>query len=402
MVKKTDILFSEYIIDGVSMDTTPADMLKECMPAQYWDEFLKDWQSQDSGRSLEPIIDETSDRIPANFKYDCGKAEEYLKEILQALSGKGTSAISPDHPRSATRLAIAESILDSIWREGHFRLNNLNLTACWEWDPALLGNMAAFYISADAASGYIYDLGVRLVGLEIRQEKDGHDAAFRIDGVQDWLPDSGMADTVEDTEYEPKEKVWLWNTRKCPGLVTAGSSRLIYIPFDTCQHRLGGSALAGILGKGNENGPEIMDPDYFIDCFEVIRELVEDGIVLSGVTVGRGGLMTAVARMLGYGGKSGKTYGIELDISGIEQAYIETDCIRILFAEIPGVIIQVSDDDYDYIDSQLLLQDIAYYPVGVPRHSAGQPYIRLSSSSRTGLSAILAALMDGQSSEGED
>ena len=93
---------------------------------------------------------------------------------------------------------------------------------------------------------------------------------------------------------------------------------------------------------------------------------------------------------------------IDLDISGIEQAYIETDSIRILFAEIPGVIIQISDDDYDYMDAQFLLQDIAYYPIGRPVPTSGQPHIRLSSSSRTGLSAILAALMDGQSSEGED
>ena len=172
-----------------------------------------------------------------------------------------------------------------------------------------------------------------------------------------------------------------------------------------------------MLGNGNENGPEIMDPDYFIDCFEVVRELVEDGIVQSGVTVGKGGLLTAVAGILGYTDTEDRstdslsgiedndrdgTEEIEIDISGIEQAYIETDSVRILFAEIPGVLIQIADTDYDYVDSQLLLQDIAYYPVARPGQLSGKPRIRLSSSSRTGLFSILAALMDGQSSEGED
>ena len=77
---------------------------------------------------------------------------------------------------------------------------------------------------------------------------------------------------------------------------------------------------------------------------------------------------------------------IDLDISGIEQAYIETDAIRILFSEIPGVVIQIRDSDYDYVDAQFLLQDIAYYPIGHPAAS-DSPRIRLSSADRTGLSA---------------
>ena len=58
--------------------------------------------------------------------------------------------------------------------------------------------------------------------------------------------------------------------------------------------------------------------------------------------------------------------GCTIDLKGIETAYMEKDIIRILFAEVPGVIIQIRDSDYDYVDAQLLLQDIAYYPLGHP------------------------------------
>ncbi len=430
MVDKSDILFSEYIIDGTVMDSTPADMLTECMPGPCLEKFMSGWQRPGKDATPEPVIDETADRAPVNFRYDCGKENEYLARMMLSIKSKPLSEISADHPRSGTRLAIATSILECLWKDGHFRLGNLDMEASWQWSMAAVGDMAAFYTSIEAATGYIYDLGVKLTDVEIGRRETGHRAEFRICGVEDWLPfrdldagASGETFTDEDAygATGPAEKVWLWNSRKCPDRAIledrdgAVCSSLIYIPFDTCPHRLGGSLLADVLGNGNENGPEIMDPDYFIDCFEVVRELVEDGVVMSGATVGRGGLMTAVAGLVGYGmpsdgqEESGQ-YGagcpatgeIELDISGIEQAYMEDDSIRILFSEIPGAIIQISDDDYDYVDSQLLLQDIAYYPLGRPARTYGKAHIRLSSSSRTGLSAILAALMDGQSSEGED
>ena len=153
-----------------------------------------------------------------------------------------------------------------------------------------------------------------------------------------------------------------------------------------------------MLGKGNETGPEILDPDYFMDCYEVMRELAEDGVVICGRTVSRGGLARALTLMLGENAR------METDLSGIGKACLEDDPVRILFAETPGAVIQVRDSDFDYVDSQFLLQDIAYYPLGHPV-TAGpglKPGISPLQKGRTGLSSILASLMTGLSSEGED
>ena len=77
----------------------------------------------------------------------------------------------------------------------------------------------------------------------------------------------------------------------------------------------------------------------------------------------------------------------------------ENDKMRILFGEVPGVLIQINSSDYDYVDSQLLLQDIAYYPIGHP--SVSHNGIKIHENAKTGVADILASLLE-QASEGED
>ena len=175
-------------------------------------------------------------------------------------------------------------------------------------------------------------------------------------------------------------------------MVDDPDSWIVYIPFDTCPFRLGGSLLAQIHGYCGGPASPIMDPDYFIDCYEVVRELVEDGIICAGNSIGDGGLATAARRFC-----EGK--GAELNISGIMSSYQEKDSTRILFGEIPGALIQIRDIDYDYFDSQMLLQDIAYYPLGHP--SVNGHGVRFTENTRNGVAEILSSLLN-QTSEGED
>ena len=67
----------------------------------------------------------------------------------------------------------------------------------------------------------------------------------------------------------------------------------------------------------------------------------------------------------------------------------------------PGVLVQIRDSDYDYVDSQLLLQDVAYYPVGQP-DLTGRSGVRISEDRRPDVLSILSALLQEQQSEGED
>ena len=91
--------------------------------------------------------------------------------------------------------------------------------------------------------------------------------------------------------------------------------------------------------------------------------------------------------------------GIRMDLGGLMASYQDNDSTKLLFSEIPGVLIQISDNDYDYLDSQLLLQDVAYYPIGHP--SAESTGISFVKDGKSGVAGILASLLE-QASEGED
>lgn len=375
---KADPVFSEYIIDGTQMDTTPADSLRDCMYGGAWEEFLKRYRKgipETGVRKRAIVIDELIDPAPEKFSYCRDDIPKYIRKVAEASGEK--DSVNLTHPRSSTRIKVAGALLDTLWEKGEFHLEDIKLKALWRWDTKPVGNMSSFYMSTVSAAQYIYDLGVKISDLSVETGEDCHQAVI----------EAQVPDEVSE--------------RLCPEILTDMvdcSSWLIYVPFDTCPHRLGGSSFAEVLGRGNETGPEILDPDYFMDCYEVMRELVEDGVAVCGRTVARGGIAKALTLMLG------DAAALETDLSGIGKAYLEDDPARILFAEIPGVIIQIKDNDYDYVDSQFLLQDIAYYPLGHPvavtdRNQSG---IRLSQTGRTDLSSILASLMNGLSSEGED
>ena len=388
MKENESALYSHYIIDGVRCDTTPADLLAECMD---YDE-----EPYTGAGQFDDIVDETTDPPLSAHVYNHREYRRHISSITgQANADRPFRMLFPDH---FTRLKVAKSLLGRLWSEGHFKLGDLRIWAQWEWNTRPIGNMAAFYESARNASEYIYGLGVTLEDYLFIESDHGSNVKFFA-----WLPETEMTDDLpEEEEREdilfkssPYESThpWISENRKCPStLIQDPASWLIYIPFDTCAFKLGGSLLTQMNDDNGGAAPSIQEPDYFIDCYEVVRELNEDGIIMSGRTCADGGLAVAAAKMCGEG-------GIDIDLSGILASYQESDPAKVLFGEVPGVLIQVSDENYDYVDSQFLLQDIAYYPVGHP--SDGHSGIVLMESAKSGVAGILAALLD-QASEGED
>lgn len=387
MKENESALYSHYIIDGLRFEMTPADLLDECM--EYDEDGVA--ESEYFG-SFEDIIDEAVDLPVTSFTYDTGMNRTYAEETAAA-SGE-ERAFTMLYPEHFTKLQIASALISRLWSEGHFRLGDLRIWAQWEWDTNPVGNMSAFYASTSAASEYIYGIGVKMSDYLFIEGDGGSNAKFFA-----WLPEyeEDDEDISEETLFKssPYEShhPWIGGERKCsPVLADEPESRIIYIPFDTCSYKLGGSLLAQIKGHNGGPGPQIQDPDYFIDCYEVVRELVEDGIIKAGVCCGDGGLATAAEKLCD--GKSA-----DLDISGIMSSYQETDSTKVLFGEIPGVLIQILENDYDYFDSQLLLQDIAYYPLGAP--SIEGKGLRFIERATDGVAGILASLLS-QASEGED
>ena len=376
MKEKSSALYSKYVIDGIQQSLSPAAMLDECLLEPRKEEPAKEW---------EPVADETIDPSPSTYHYDSEQVDSYLKGVLACPERTFPTIFSA----AFTRSRIARTLLDALWLRGRFRLEDLALRAEWKWNTRELGNLAAFYDSAAAAADYIDSLGLGLSRYSFA-EADACSVTFKAG-----ISRGGGEPAVDEEEMEEGAGPRMGRLRAIPGeIVPDKDSWLIYIPFDTSSFRLGGSLLAQTIGTSGNACPELLDADYLIDCYEVVRELVEDGILLSGSTVSDGGMLTALRRMCT------PEAGADISIRDIMNAYNESGMVRILFAEVPGVIIQIRDSDYDYVDAELLLQDVAYYPLGHP--VPGKEQVFLDRDGGNPITAILQSLLAGGASEGED
>ena len=331
MAEKLTALHATYVLDGVQEEYTPAQLL--------------DAVTEPEGRhpltapAEERAVDETLDPVFRGIALEPGCTDAYLEAVL-----------------AAKKLVPAAS--------------------------------AAFYESVRAAADYVDALGLKFSGYRYARTSGASELTLRTRIARD----AAEEDYGFVSEPFRSEHPVLGARRSCPGtLAPDPQSWVIYVPFDTTDFRLGGSLLAQILDVGGGPAPQITDADYFLDCHEVIRELVEDGILLSGATVGEGGLLRTVRQMA-------DGVGLTVDVSDVMRAYQEQDVMRILFAEVPGAVIQIHDADFDYLDAELLLQDVAFFPLGHP--VPGRTDVRVKASAKSGIQTILESLM--QNAEGED
>lgn len=375
MTEKTSPLHSIFVIDGVQQEFTPAQLL---------DAVTEGPSRQAAGSQASRIVaDETLDPVLKPFAAE----EKGIRDYLQQMAGFEKSA-----PLAAsdcyTRCRVASALIDAIWRKGSFRIGDLLLRASWRWNTSPVGAAAAFFASVQAAADYLDALGLQLAGYKYSESSSRSEVSFQ-SSLSDLYEDDG------DLSYNAfhSEHPLMSDSRACPPVFDADpQSWIIYIPFDSCDFRLGGSLFAQAAGFGGGTAPQIDDADYLIDCYEVVRELVEDRIVISGGTVSEGGLLSAVNSMAAGGS------GMTVDISDLLRAYQGSDEFGILFAEVPGVLIQIRDADFDYVDAELLLQDVAYFPLGHPLPGSGE--LKVKASAKTGIQTILESLM--QNAEGED
>ena len=340
----TDLLHSNYIIDGVPLTVSPARMLRECCVEP----------PMEPDGDPETLADEQLDQRPDDYS------------LQDSLIGQYTAALTPPLKRSFplpfagpyTCTRVAQALLDAIWMNGHFRLGDLSLRAEWKWNAKSMGYAAAFYHSVESACAYLDALGLKLERYSLCNGQPSVNFKAGTVAEEDALDEE--TSLFRELPYRTANPR-ISRKRKAPAtLVPEEGDWLIYIPFDPCDFRLGGSALAEALGTHPSTAPDVNDADYFIDCYEVVRELVEDGIVKAGATVGDGGLMTCLRNL------TSESTGADVSIRNVCKAYGGETQVRVLFGEVPGVVLQIADIDYDYLDAELILQDVVYFPIGHP------------------------------------
>lgn len=382
MKGNTSLLKSNYIIDGIRMNATPEAMLDiacENDPCPEEEHF-------------EALIDESVDPSPFTDKANPEKIKEYVS-LIEAMNSRKTPIC---HCGEFTKNKIAKALIEKIWSDGHFRLGDLAIEASWDWNQDTVGNLAALYASIEASCDYLDGLGLKMKNYSV-SEKDELNINVNIklsDQSSTDIFDLDEENFFDELPFKTEHPI-IKAERKCREKAIAKPGNwIIYIPFDTCPLHLGSSALSEATGLNLGKAVNMESPDYFIDCYEVVRELVEDGIALAGQTVTDGGMISALKRIV----PQGKAFHAE--IGGIMKSYSEHDITNIAFSEVPGVLIEISDEDYDYVDAELLLQDVAYYPLGSFNGEEGE--VEILASDNSDITTILHSLLHGQVSEGED
>lgn len=246
---------------------------------------------------------------------------------------------------AGSRLAIAEALTNLVWAPIEKGLKGVSLSANWMWPCRNEGEDARLYQAVQAASDFAIELGVN-----IPTGKDSLSMTQKYDDKKVYAPGTVIISTVGEVSDFRKIAV--------PVLKNDFNTEIVYIDFSFDKLRLGGSSFAQILNKIGKDVPDVKDSAYFVEAFTAVQQLVLEGMVLAGHDISAGGMITALLEMCFADNRA----GMDVDFSFLA----EKDIIKILFAENPGVLLQIKDEDAQKVSAILEKAGVAYGFLGKP------------------------------------
>ncbi len=250
-------------------------------------------------------------------------------------------------PAAGSVLSVAESLTNLVWAPLADGLDSVSLSANWMWPcRSQKGEDARLYEGVQALSDFCCALQVN-----VPTGKDSLSMTQKYpDGSKIVSP--GTVIVSSGGEVSDVKKV------VSPVLVNDKNTTLMHIDFSFDTLKLGGSAFAQSLGKVGSDVPTVKNPEYFRDAFLAVQDLVKEGLILAGHDISAGGLITTLLEMT-FANQKG---GIEANLNDIA----EKDPVKLLFAENPGVVIQVKDADKKDIAKMLDNAGVGYVEIGKP------------------------------------
>ena len=221
-------------------------------------------------------------------------------------------------------MAIAESLTNIVFAPLTHGLSGVSLSANWMWPCRNKGEDARLYDAVEAASQFAISLGIN-----IPTGKDSLSMTQKYAGDEADVLSPGTVIISAAGEVSDVKKI------VSPVLQNEPNSAVYHIDFSFAPLALGGSALAQSLGKLGNETPSVDEPEYFRDAFAAVQELIAGGYVLAGHDISAGGLVTTLLEMCFPNSKG----GLNIDFSAIP----ETDLVKLLFAENPGVVLQLKN-----------------------------------------------------------
>ncbi|MDR1810604.1 MAG: phosphoribosylformylglycinamidine synthase, partial [Prevotella sp.] len=317
------------------------------------------------------MTDETVDEYYTNPEYDLSKLDSYIENVLRleavackdwltnkvdrsvtgkvarqqtqgeiqlplsdlgavALDYKGKTGIATSighapqaaliDPEAGSTLAIAEALTNLVFAPLTDGLKSVSLSANWMWACRNRGEDARLYRAVEACSDFACELGVN-----IPTGKDSLSMTQKYGDEKVYSPGTVIISAAGE----------IGNVRKIvpPTLAYIKGTYLYYIDFSFDTFKLGGSAFAQTLGKLGEETPTVTDAEYFRNTFNAVQELIDRRLIIAGHDISAGGMITAMLEMCFANPQGG------LDVRLDKLHY--SDVIKILFAENPGILIQV-------------------------------------------------------------
>lgn len=308
--------------------------------------------------------------------YDPGKVEEYLDRVLQlesvackdwltnkvdrAVGGKiamqqtcgviqlplnNLGATALDHkgekgiatslghapaaglidPGAGSRLSVAEALTNLVWAPLTHGLHGVSLSANWMWPCKNPGEDARLYTAVKAISDFAIALNVN-----IPTGKDSLSMTQKYaDGTVVCSPGTVIVSAVAEVT----------DVKNIAGPVLADDpdSVLVFIDFSGESRKLGGSSFAQVMNQLGDEVPLIEDSAHFIKAFNAVQQMIGEKVILAGHDISAGGLITTLLEMT-FANSVG---GIDADLTKLG----ESDIVKLLFSENPGVIVQIKNSE---------------------------------------------------------
>lgn len=261
-------------------------------------------------------------------------------------------------PVAGSVLSMAEALTNIVWAPLKDQLKSVSLSANWMWPCKNEGEDARLYKAVEAISDFAVDIGIN-----VPTGKDSMSMTQKYGDEKVLSP--GTVIISAGAEVSNVKKV------VSPVISNDPEKPLYYIDFSFDALNLGGSAFAQALNRIGTKVPGVKDNDYFKSAFNAVQSLVDQQLIAAGHDISAGGMLTALLEMC-FANEEG---GLEVNLDDLN----EEDLIKILFAENPGVIIQV--EHKTAVDNILNEAGVAFIEIAKPvdeRHvlveKAGETY----------------------------
>lgn len=249
-------------------------------------------------------------------------------------------------PAAGSVLSVAESLTNIVWAPMADGLDSVSLSANWMWPcRSQEGEDARLYAGVKALSDFCCAIKVNV--------PTGKDSLSMTQKYPDGSKVISPGTVIVSSGGEVSD------IRKVVSPVLKNVDSVLYhIDFSFDSLRLGGSAFAQSQDKVGSDVPMVKNPDYFRDAFLAVQELVKQELILAGHDISAGGLITCLLEMCFANTKGG------LEVSLDEMG--ETDLVKLLFAENPGVVIQVAQDNCHEVEEILTDAGVGFAHLAVP------------------------------------